>query len=123
MANSLQLEITMTVALKTTEVVPVPQAYSLSPRELKLREYFIAAFTDVEKPVWALRAAVWNLTDEMKKAGESPEGVIKRIKYIAVIPISFHYRVGYKDGHSRLLATVATATSFCIARYFADDGG
>jgi len=114
---------TMTVALKTTDVAPVPQPYRLSSRELKLREYFIAAFTDVEKPEWALRAAVWNLTDELKTAGDSPEGVIKRIKYIAAIPISFHYRVGYKDGHSRLLATVAKATSFCIARYFADEGG
>lgn len=113
----------MTLALKAIDVAPAPQPYKLSSRELKLREYFIAAFTDVEKPVWALRAAVWNVTDELKKAGESPEVVIKRIKYIAAIPISFHYRVGYEAGHSRLLEVTAKATSFCISRYFDDEEG
>jgi hypothetical protein len=113
----------MSLALKTADIGPIPQPYKFTSRELKLRDYFIAAFTDVEKPVWALRAAVWNVTDELKKAGESPEGVIKRIKYIAAIPISFHYRVGYEAGHSRLLEVTAKATSFCISRYFADEGG
>jgi hypothetical protein len=110
----------MSLALKRTDVVPTHQQYRLSAKELKLRNYFIAAFTDVEKPEWALRAAVWNVTDELKGAGEYPEGVIKRIKYIAAIPISFHYRVGYKDGHSRLTKAIAQATSFSIERYFAD---
>ncbi|SRR6266699_843286 len=110
----------MSIALKRTDVVPSQQQYRLSAKELKLRNYFIAAFTDVDKPEWALRGAVWNVTDELKDSGESAEGVIKRIKYIAAIPISFHYRVGYKEGHSRLTETVAKATSFCIERYFVD---
>ena len=112
----------MSLALKATDVATTHQAYRLSAKELKLRNYFIAAFTDVEKPVWALRAAVWNVTDELKTAGEYPEAVIKRIKYIAAIPISFHYRIGYKDGHSRLTETVAKATTFSIERYFTDSG-
>lgn len=109
----------MSLALKNTDVLSSYQQYKFSAKELKLRDYFIAAFTDVEKPEWALRTAVWNVTDELKQAGELPEAVIKRIKYIAAIPMAFHYRVGYRAGHSRLTETVAKATSFCIERYFA----
>ena len=110
----------MSLALKTTDVVPTPThpPYKMTTRELKLRRYFIDAFNDVEKPEWAMRAAVCSVTDVMKDAGELPEGVIKRIKYISAIPISFHYRFGYKDGHDRLTLAVEKAISFCIARYF-----
>ena len=112
---------TMSLPLKTTDVVPTHQPYRMTAKELRLRNHFIAAFTDVEKPEWAMRAAVWDVTDEMKRAGELPESVIKRIKYIAAIPIAFHYRFGYRDGHSRLTLAVEKATSFCIARYFDND--
>jgi len=65
--------------------------------------------------------AVWNVTEELKRAGELPEAVVKRIKYIAAIPIAFHYRVGYKSAHARLTAAVNTAISLAIAWYFADE--
>ena len=48
---------------------------------------------------------------------------MKRIKYIAAIPIAFHYRVGYKPAHARLKATVSDAVSLSIAWYFADESG
>jgi len=63
---------------------------------------------------------VWDLTDELKSDGELAEHVVKRIKYIAAIPISFHYRAGYKDAQSRLTGSVDKAISISIARYFAE---
>lgn len=101
-----------------TPAVPDP-AYKLSTKESTLRSYFVAAFTGVEKPEWALRAAVWNVTDDLKLRGDKPEEVVKRIKYVAAIPLSFHYRVGYDESQSRLTALVARATSIAIDRYFA----
>jgi hypothetical protein len=56
--------------------------------------------------------------DELKRAGELPEGVVKRIKYIAAIPIAFHYRVGYTGHNARLTDTVSKAISLSIERYF-----
>ncbi|MEA2765726.1 MAG: hypothetical protein QOK07_2130 [Gemmatimonadaceae bacterium] len=117
----------MSLALRTTDVAPArPQAhprYRLSDNELRLRSQFIAAFTDAPPSVWELHIAVWDLTDELKAVGELAEGVVKRIKYIAAIPISFHYRTGYKAAHSRLTDSVNRAISLSIARYFADSGG
>ena len=49
---------------------------------------------DVRQPALGLYLAVRDVTDELKRAGELPEMVVKRIKYIAAIPIAFHYRVG-----------------------------
>jgi hypothetical protein len=110
----------MTVALKTPSPTEaqVPPPYKLTGRESVLQSYFVAAFTGAEKPDWALRAAVCNVTDDLKQQGETPEQVIKRIKYIAAIPLAFHYRVGYDDSQSRLTYTVAKATSIAIGRYF-----
>jgi len=111
----------MSLALKSpTPATAIQPDYKLSARETTLRSYFVAAFTGVDKPVWALRAAVENVTDDLKLHGEKPEEVIKRIKYVAAIPLAFHYRVGYDDSQSRLAQTVAKATSIAIGRYFAD---
>ena len=108
----------MSSALKSSTPGPDPD-YKLSIKESTLRSYFIAAFTGApERPEWALRAAVWNVTDELKLHGEKPEEIVKRIKYIAAIPLSFHYRVGYDESQSRLKAVVASATSIAIDRYF-----
>ncbi len=79
----------------------------------------MAAFNDTRQPGWELHIAVWDLTDELKAQDESVECVIKRIKYIAAIPIAFHYRVGYKPGHARLTEAVDRAITLAIARYFA----
>ena len=107
----------MSFALKTIALLHQPP--QLSTREATLRSYFVAAFTGADKPDWAFRAAVWNVTDDLKMIGDSPEDVIKRIKYIAAIPISFHYRVGYKESQSRLTHTISRATAIAIDRYFA----
>ena len=56
--------------------------------------------------------------DELKRAGELPEGVVKRIKYIAAIPIAFHYRVGYRGNRWRLQDTMSKAISLAVERYF-----
>ncbi|HEY8851474.1 MAG TPA: hypothetical protein VIM36_04780 [Gemmatimonadaceae bacterium] len=40
--------------------------------------------------------------------------------HIAAIPISFHYRAGYKPAQSRLMESVDKAVSLSIARDFAD---
>jgi hypothetical protein len=118
---------TMSTALKIPEVAPAPQParppYRLSANELRLRNQFVAAFNDVRQPGWELHIAAWDVTDELKSAGELPEGVVKRIKYIGAIPIAFHYRAGYKHGHARLADTVRQVVSLSIARYFADEGG
>ena len=78
-------------------------------------------FTNTRSRGWRLPIAVWNVTEELKRAGELPEGVVKRIKYIAAIPIAFHYRVGYKPAHARLKVAVNTAISLSVAWYFADE--
>jgi hypothetical protein len=87
---------------------------------MRLRYYFLAAFNDADKPDWAIHLAVREVTDEMKNTGAPVEAVIKRVKYIAAIPIAFHYRHGYEDAQSRLLHTVSKATSECIERYYED---
>jgi hypothetical protein len=114
----------MSTALQLQNVAPShPQAlssYRLSESELRLRSQFAAAFTDAPQSAWELHTAVWDLTDELKSVGGLAEGVVKRIKYIAAIPISFHYRAGYKSAHSRLIESVDKAISLSIARYFAD---
>ncbi|MDP9206337.1 MAG: hypothetical protein M3P12_12940 [Gemmatimonadota bacterium] len=111
----------MSLPLQTSNPAPTNQLYRLTAKELRLRSYFVAAFNDAPKPEWAMQHVIRDLTDEMKSAGESVETVIKRVKYIAAIPIAFHYRYGYDDAHSRLMHTVSKATSFCIERYY--DGG
>jgi hypothetical protein len=114
----------MSVALKPRQVAPDSTAihppYRLSENELRLRAEFVAAFNDVRHRGWELHIAVWNLTDEMRVNGETPEAVVKRIKYVAALPIAFHYRVGYEEGHARLKDVVDGAVSLSIARYFAD---
>jgi hypothetical protein len=116
----------MSHALQIPEIaLSEPQAhppYRLSENELRLRSQFVAIFTDNPQPAWEMQSAVWDLTDELKRMGELAEGVVKRIKYIAAIPISFHYRVGYRSAHSRLAESVSQAISISIARYFADEG-
>jgi hypothetical protein len=117
----------MSLALKIPDVVPAQTQshppYRLSGNELRLRGQFVATFTNTPQPAWELQMAVWDLTDELKAMGELPEGVVKRIKYIAAVPISFHYRAGYRSAHSRLADSVNKAISLSIARYFADEGG
>jgi hypothetical protein len=107
----------MSIALKTIDATHDAQPYRLSARELTLRYYFIAAFTGVEKSPWALRAAAWRVTDELKEAGLSPDALVQRIRYIAAIPLSFHYRSGYRSAHARLAAIVDQAIVFCAVRY------
>jgi hypothetical protein len=108
----------MSLPLKTSDAAPTQQLYRLTAKELKLRRYFIAAFNDAPKPEWAMQRVIRDLTDEMKSAGNPVEAVIKRVKYIAAIPVSFHYRFGYDEAHSRLTQTVSRATSLCIERYY-----
>ena len=108
----------MSLPLQTSDALPTRQSYRLTEKELKLRYYFLAAFNDVPKPEWAMRLAVGDITDQMKRAGESVEAVIKRVKYIAAIPIAFHYRFGYGEAQSRLMNAVTTATSLCIELYY-----
>jgi hypothetical protein len=117
----------MSLALKIPEAAPAhelaPPPYKLSANELILRNEFVAFFNNTRKRGWQLHIAVWNLTEELKRAGELPEAVVKRIKYIAAIPVAFHYRVGYESAHARLKAAVNTAISLSIAWYFADESG
>jgi hypothetical protein len=117
----------MSLALPIQDVAPSqPQAhppYRLADSELRLRSQFVAAFTDAPQSAWEMHTAVWDLTDELKSMGELAEAVVKRIKYIAAIPISFHYRAGYKPAQGRLTDSVNKAISLSIARYFADDTG
>ena len=117
----------MSLALKIPDAAPPHEpthsSYKLSANELRLRNEFVGSFTDTRQPGWNLRIAVWDLTDELKRAGELPEAVVKRIKYIAAIPIAFHYRVGYESAHARLKDAVSKAISLSIAWYFADESG
>jgi hypothetical protein len=112
----------MSIALKIpdaarTNVAPRPPI-RFSPNEQRLRNQFVASFNDTRQPGLELYIAVRDVTDELKRAGELPEGVIKRIKYIAAIPIAFHYRVGYKWNSERLKETKSKAISLSIERYF-----
>src|SRR5207253_729779 len=77
----------------------------------------------VAGPGFDLHAAVWNVTDDLRRAGQSAESLVKRVKYIAAIPIAFHYRIGYRSAQLRLRDAVERAISLGIARYFADEGG
>jgi hypothetical protein len=115
----------MSVALKFPEAAPAPAPapppYKLSANELRLRGEFEAFFTNTRTRGWQLHIAVWNVTEELKRAGELPEAILKRIKYVAAIPIAFHYRVGYESAQARLKVAVNTAISLSIAWYFADE--
>ncbi len=80
----------------------------------------MAAFNDARQPSLELYIAVRDVTDELKRAGELPEGVVKRIKYIAAIPIAFHYRAGYKSNRERLKEAKSKAISLSIESYFSE---
>ena len=113
----------MSLALKISDAAPTQQQahppYKLSANELRLRAQFVAAFNDTRQPGWDLHVAVLDVVDELKARGESVEDIVKRIKYVAAIPIAFHYRVGYKPGHARLTEAVDRAITLAITRYFA----
>jgi hypothetical protein len=89
-----------------------------SANEQRLRSQFVASFNDARRPSLELWVAVRDVTDELKRAGELPEAVVKRIKYIAAIPIAFHYRVGYRGNRGRLQDTMSKAISLAVERYF-----
>jgi hypothetical protein len=89
-----------------------------SAHEERLRNQFVGAFNDAGQPNATLYLAVRDVTDDLKLAGALPEAVVKRIKYIAAIPIAFHYRVGYKGNRERLKDTMRRAISLSIERYF-----
>jgi hypothetical protein len=89
-----------------------------SANEERLRNQFVGAFNDARQPGFELYIAVRDVTDDLKRAGALPEIVVKRIKYIAAIPIAFHYRVGYKGNRERLKDTMTKAISLSIERYF-----
>jgi len=89
-----------------------------SASEQRLRSQFVASFNDVRQPAPGLYLAVRDVTDELKRAGELPEMVVKRIKYIAAIPIAFHYRVGYRGNRWHLQDTMSKAISLAVERYF-----
>jgi len=110
----------MSIALKFPEATPyvAPPPIRFSPNEQRLRNQFVAAFNDTRQSSLELYISVRDVTDELKRAGEMPEGVIKRIKYIAAIPNAFHYRVGYKGNLDRLSETRSKAISLSIERYF-----
>ncbi|HEX9383738.1 MAG TPA: hypothetical protein VF908_10085 [Gemmatimonadaceae bacterium] len=111
----------MSIALKFPEAAPTPVApppIRFSETEQRLRIQFVAAFNDARQSSLELYIAVRDVTDELKRAGEMPEGVIKRIKYIAAIPIAFHYRAGYKGNRERLSETRSKAISLSVERYF-----
>lgn len=111
----------MSIALKIPDAVPThvaPPPIRFSPNEQRLRDQFVAAFNNARQSSLQLYIAVRDVTDELKRAGEMPEEVVKRIKYIAAIPIAFHYRVGYKWNRERLKETMSKAISLSIERYF-----
>jgi len=116
----------MSTALKIAAETPLPEPPApmrFSEIELRLRSEFEAAFNDAGRPGFDLDAAVWNVTDDHKRDGQSAEYLVKRIKYIAAIPNAFRYRVGYKAAQLSLKDAVEHAISLAIARYFTDDGG
>jgi hypothetical protein len=112
----------MSTALKIPDAAPTHEPpfppLRFSAAEQRLRSQFVASFNDVRQPGLELYIAVREMTDELKRAGELPEAVVKRIKYIAAIPIAFHYRVGYKGNRERLHDTMSRAISISIERYF-----
>ena len=114
----------MSLALKLPDAPPSPShrvprpALRFSAHEERLRAQFVGAFNDVRQPTFELFIAVRDVTDDLKRAGALPEAVVKRIKYIAAIPIAFHYRVGYEGNRERLKDTMSEAISFSIERYF-----
>src|SRR6476620_71928 len=95
-----------------------PTPIRFSENELGLRSEFEAAFNDAKRPGFDLHAAVWNVTDDLRREGQSAEYLVKRIKYIAAIPNAFHYRVGYKAAQLSLKDAVEDAISLAIERYF-----
>jgi hypothetical protein len=101
---------------------PSPEAgrppLRFSANEERLRNQFVGAFNDARQPGFELYIAVRDVTDDLKRAGALPETVVKRIKYIAAIPIAFHYRVGYKGNRERLRDTMSRAISLSIETYF-----
>jgi len=105
------------------DAAPSPEAgcppLRFSANEERLRNQFVGAFNDARQPGFELYIAVRDVTDDLKHAGALPETVVKRIKYIAAIPIAFHYRVGYKGNRDRLKDTMTKAISLSIERYFA----
>ena len=113
----------MSTALKLAPtLLPEPLApMRFSENELRLRSEFEAAFNNTSRPGFDLHTAVWNVTDDLKRNGQSAENLVKRIKYIAAIPNAFHYRVGYKAAQLSLKDAVEHAISLAIARYFADE--
>ena len=116
----------MSTALKLAAETPLPEPPAplrFSETELRLRSEFEAAFNDASRPGFDLNAAVWNVTDDLKREGQSAEYLVKRIKYIAAIPNAFRYRVGYKAAQLSLKDAVEHAVSLAIARYFPDEGG
>jgi hypothetical protein len=114
----------MSIALKVADAapayVPPPPPIRFSPNEERLRNQFVASFNDVRQVGLELYIAVRDVTDELKRAGELPEGVVKRIKYIAAIPIAFHYRAGYRSNRERLRDTRSKAISLSIESYFSE---
>jgi hypothetical protein len=115
----------MSIALKLPDRAPLPTLLPLrfSAKEQRLRKYFVESFNDTQQSGLELRIAVRAVTDELKRAGELPEAIVKRIKYIAAIPIAFHYRAGYKTHNHRLKETVSEAISLSIERYFPQEAG
>jgi hypothetical protein len=114
----------MSLALKLPDAAPSPSnraprpGLRFSAHEERLRAQFVGAFNDVRQPTFELYIAVRDVTDDLKRAGALPEAVVKRIKYIAAIPIAFHYRVGYEGNRERLKDTMSEAISVSIERYF-----
>ena len=113
----------MSLALKLPDAPPTRDAplppLRFSANEERLRTLFVGAFNDARQPGLALYIAVRDVTDDLRRAGALPEAVVKRIKYIAAIPIAFHYRVGYKGNRERLKDTMSRAISLSIEKYFA----
>jgi hypothetical protein len=113
----------MSLALRLPDATPSHEAprppLRFSAHEERLRSQFVGAFNDAQQPGLELYIAVRDVTDDLKRAGALPEAVVKRIKYIAAIPIAFHYRVGYKGNRERLKDTMSKAISFSVERYFA----
>jgi len=112
----------MSLTLKIPEAQPnQPPAhplYKLSDNELRLRAQFVAAFNDTMQSGWELHVAVLDVVDELKARGESVDDVVERIKYVAAIPIAFHYRVGYRSGHAQLTEAGHRAIALANKRYF-----
>jgi hypothetical protein len=114
------MSIALTIPDTAPTHVPPRPPIGFSPNEQRLRNQFVASFNDVRQAGPELYIAVREVTDELKRAGELPEGVVKRIKYIAAIPIAFHYRTGYRTNRERLRDTRSKAISLSIESYFSE---